>query len=176
MTSQFLTTIHQLLRVHVTLLRSAILTQEGAFGGLNVGFQSHVFLFEFGEPMEGHLVIASDLLKLTTSFVRLTKHTVKNKDIKYIHTNCTLHPGWCLSVKYDDFMKLTVFKDVSRFSISSLIWRWLEGHPVSKNLLQNPSICNRLMVPGPLVVKLTLVKCHQRLVVYPGANNHPIPA
>ena len=29
------------------------------------------------------------------------------------------------------------------------------------------------MLTGPLVVELTLVKCHQRLIVHPGANVPP---
>ena len=43
------------------------------------------------------------------------------------------------------------------------------GHP---NL--NPIPMDRqLLVSGTPVVELTLVKCHQRLVVYPGANVNP---
>ena len=30
---------------------------------------------------------------------------------------------------------------------------------------------NCLMATGPLVFKLTVVKCHQRLVIYPGVTN-----
>ena len=46
-------------------------------------------------------------------------------------------------------------------------------HVVTKNLLQCSRIDNCLMVTGPLVLMLTLVKCPQKLVVYPGANVQP---
>ena len=49
-------------------------------------------------------------------------------------------------------------------SVSSLIqigWGE-EGHPATKNLLQYPWVDNWLMAIFPLVVELTLVKCHQR--------------
>ena len=46
----------------------------------------------------------------------------------------------------------------------------MEGHLVTKNSPKYPWMDNYLMVTGSLVVELTFVKCHQRLVVYPGVN------
>ena len=66
-------------------------------------------------------------------------------------------------------------EEVSKFQRLSLVHSWLmpgKGyrHLVTKNSLQYPLIYSCLMVTGPLVVKLTLVKCHRGLVVYTGAN------
>ena len=71
-------------------------------------------------------------------------------------------------------IQLPFLKEVSRFQRLfpnlQLVNARQDGHLVSKNLLQYPWIDSCLMVTSPLVVTLTLVKCHQRMVIYPDAN------
>ena len=66
-------------------------------------------------------------------------------------------------------------------SICSPFHSWLmpwrhPRHPDTKNPLQYPWIDNCLMETGPLVVELTLVKCHWRLFVYLGQTSNPSSA
>ena len=57
-------------------------------------------------------------------------------------------------------------------AVSSSFFNRIEGHSISKNSLQYPYSDNCLEVAVPLVVVLTLVKWHQRLVVHPGQTSN----
>ena len=68
-------------------------------------------------------------------------------------------------------------EEVSRFQhlfpnlqlVNARMGIWL---PKAHFNTSSPVTISCLMVSGELVVELTLVKCHQRLAVYPGANVH----
>ena len=88
--------------------------------------------------------------------------TIDQHDIEYVENFPYLYLGTETEIQ----LPLKRFPDSG---VSSLIWTgWCGGaYPAIKTSLQYPWVKNWLMAIFPLVVKLNLIKCHQRFGCLP---------